>query len=195
MKCERCGEEESFWDEDSVAFYDRRSRAWFDAILFRCESCKFLFTAILPLENERTEIGRMITLRLRPKEVLLSDAVPMSRRWQNYRLWSLWCAWAAHFCSDVGAHRRAALYALEACLASRGRLSSNWFAWAVSLAEKAQDPGIASIGEQLLLERHMKDRRHLKVYAPKSSEAKVLLDVLEKELERLRGKLSQSLPR
>jgi len=190
MKCKRCGEEESFWDEDSVPFYNCRRRAWFDAILFRCESCKSFFTAILPLENERTEIGRMIALRLRPKEVLISDVVPMRRRWQNYRLWSLWCAWAAHFCSDVGAHRRAALYALEACRSSQIRLSSNWFAWAVCLTERSQDDGLVAIAEQLLLECHIADRTALKLRKRKTRKVKELESILEKEIERLRRKLS-----
>ena len=192
--CPVCGETESFWDEYSVAFYERRKRAWSDAVLFRCESCKELFAAILPLEHERTEIGRIQAKRLRPKEVLLSDAVPMARRWKDLRLWSLWCAWAAQFCSEVGAGRRAAMYALEACLAAKGRLSSCWYAWTVSLAEKARDTGLAAIGEQLLLERHQKDRLRLEILARRTPAAMVLLDVLESELKRLGRKLGKPGP-
>lgn len=179
MKCPVCGDDGyTSYPRQHVAYYDRQFEHWAEALVYECSVCGHSELMRQPLGTLIDNMPDVPYLRLFGfgKEDVDQEPVPddgpVLRAFKHCRM--------ARGYEAMGEYGEAASCALEFCRGMAEKLDVIWFAWAVSLAEKAGDEKLLKEARGLYLGQCLEYKKGLK--SRESAYKDELLEILNKEI-------------
>jgi hypothetical protein len=138
MRCPDCGDDGyTSYPKDHVAYYDRQFEHWAEALVYQCDVCGHSELMRQPLGTlldnmpDVPDLGLLGFGREDTMQAFMPDDGPGLRAFKHLRM--------AREHEARGEHGQAAEHAIEFCRLMGEKLDVVWYAWAVSLAEKAGD--------------------------------------------------------
>lgn len=180
MNCPKCGEQ-YFYPENHIAYYDKQFASWAEAMVYKCDKCGNAEFARLPLGSVLDNMGEVPELNLFGFDKFQLQQEPEPYDDDILRSFK--------YCRKAQGHQareeypKAASCALAFCRGMAEKLDVIWYAWAVSLAEKAGDEKVLKEARGLYLGRCLEYKKGLE--SRECAYRAELLGILEREISRL----------